>query len=272
MFHMRELVRIGGPRRSSPGATWVERGLEILRAWARRRGGRRRRPVLRPAGRMLAASQREQQLKVELLVMIAGPEPTAIASFNYHQAYFATLNGIPRGTDGGPHGVSRVRPRADRLALLLTHGLDLAAGRPASGPRSGSTGERARGLAAGVARFEVDPATYRRHWLHGPDRTYPETNCYADLVIELIHARGDEPLAILGVTARLDFETDQWTFFKPDPADLEDILGITIHETQPYRPLPDQIPTRWPTDATSRSRSTAGTCPIRRPRATTAST
>ena len=29
-------------------------------------------------------------------------------------------------------------------------------------------------------------------------RTYPETNCYTDIIIELLHARGDEPLAALG--------------------------------------------------------------------------
>lgn len=92
-----------------------------------------------------------------------------------------------------------------------------------------------------AALFGVDPSTYRNHWLHGAERTYPETNCYTDLVIELVHARGDEPLAILGSTVRLDFETDQWTFFKPAPDDLEAILGIDIHEIQPYRSLPAQV-------------------------------
>jgi hypothetical protein len=92
-----------------------------------------------------------------------------------------------------------------------------------------------------AALFGLDPASYRRHWLHGGERTYPETNCYTDLLIELVHARGDEPLAILGSTVRLDFETDQWTFFKPHPEDLEAILGLDIHEVQPYRSLPAQV-------------------------------
>ena len=39
----------------------------------------------------------------------------------------------------------------------------------------------------------------------------------------------------------MDFEGDQWTFFKPPPEDLERLFGIDIHEMQPYRPLPDQI-------------------------------
>jgi len=92
-----------------------------------------------------------------------------------------------------------------------------------------------------VSLFGHDPATYRPHAVHGMDRTYPETNCYTDILIELLHARGDEPLAALGGTIRLDFEGDQFTFFKPDPHDLEVLFGVDIHEMQPYRPLPTQI-------------------------------
>jgi Domain of unknown function (DUF1839) len=88
----------------------------------------------------------------------------------------------------------------------------------------------------------ADPATYVPHAVHrAADRTYVETNCYTDVWIELLHARGDEPLGVLGTTVRLDFEGDQWTFFKPDPADLETLYGVDVHEMQPYRPLPQQI-------------------------------
>jgi hypothetical protein len=86
----------------------------------------------------------------------------------------------------------------------------------------------------------LDPASYRPHLLHAPTRTYPETNCYTDILIELLHARGAEPLAAMGATVRMDFEGDQWTFFKPPPEDLELMFGIDIHEMQPYRALPDQ--------------------------------
>jgi hypothetical protein len=93
-----------------------------------------------------------------------------------------------------------------------------------------------------VSLFGADPATYRPHPVHASaDRTYRETNCYADVLIELLHARGDEPLAALGSNVRLDFEGDQWTFFKPAPGDLERLYGLDVHEMQPYRPLPDQI-------------------------------
>jgi uncharacterized protein DUF1839 len=86
-----------------------------------------------------------------------------------------------------------------------------------------------------------DPAAYRPHLLHGEGRTYVETNCYTDIIIELLHACGYEPLAAFGHLVRMDFEGDQWTFFKPPPEDLESLFGVDIHEMQPYRPLPEQI-------------------------------
>jgi Domain of unknown function (DUF1839) len=92
-----------------------------------------------------------------------------------------------------------------------------------------------------VGLFGADPQRYRSHALHAPERTYLETNCYADIIIELLHAHGDEPLAAMGVTMRMDFEGDQWTFFKPPPEDLELLFGVDIHEMQPYRPVPEQI-------------------------------
>lgn len=88
--------------------------------------------------------------------------------------------------------------------------------------------------------FGVDPATHQRHDVHGLHRAYPETNCYADIIIELLHARGDEPLAACGSVVRADFEGDQFTFFKPPSAELEQLFGIDIHEMQPYRSIPHQ--------------------------------
>jgi hypothetical protein len=85
------------------------------------------------------------------------------------------------------------------------------------------------------------PDGYERHLLHSTARSYPETNCYSDVIIELLHACDYEPLAAFGHLVRMDFEGDQWTFFKPPPEDLERLFGIDIHEMQPYRPLPVQI-------------------------------
>ena len=92
-----------------------------------------------------------------------------------------------------------------------------------------------------VSLFSLDPEGYEPHEVHSGERSYHETNCYTDIVVELLHARGDEPLAAMGFIFRMDFEGDQWTFFKPDPTDLERLFGIDIHEMQPYRDLPTQI-------------------------------
>jgi hypothetical protein len=87
----------------------------------------------------------------------------------------------------------------------------------------------------------LDPEGYQPHLLHGSGREYTETNCYTDILIEFVHAAGSEPLAMLGCALPMDFEGDQWTFFKPRPEDLEALYGIDIHEMQPYRPLATQV-------------------------------
>jgi hypothetical protein len=92
-----------------------------------------------------------------------------------------------------------------------------------------------------VSLLGLDPATYESHPLHGTDRVYLETNCYTDILVEFVHARGDEPLAMMACALPIDFEGDQWTFFKPRPGEVESLYGIDIHEMQPYRPLPEQI-------------------------------
>lgn len=92
--------------------------------------------------------------------------------------------------------------------------------------------------------FGMDPATYRPHALHDGERTYMETNCFADCVIELVAAAGHEPEAMLAGCAAVDFEVDQWTFFKPAPEDLLGLYGLDLHEMQPYRSIPEQTAAR----------------------------
>ena len=55
----------------------------------------------------------------------------------------------------------------------------------------------------------TDAAAYARHPLHAPERIWPETNCYADLWIELLHAQGMDPHAMLPFVFALDFEGDE---------------------------------------------------------------
>ncbi len=130
MFHMRELVRMGQPDQVLAWRDrWLQRGLELLRCLGLDAStDLASDPFFGRTGRMLAASQRDQALKVEILVQIAGPTPTAIASFNYHQDHFATIHGLA-GVDGGEVHTACLGFGHERivLALLKTHGLDPAA-------------------------------------------------------------------------------------------------------------------------------------------------
>jgi hypothetical protein len=87
----------------------------------------------------------------------------------------------------------------------------------------------------------LDPATYQRHLIHGEDRTWAETNCYTDLWIELLHAQDYEPIAALPFTLAIDFEGDQWTFFKFPLADMLDLYGLDVQELAIWRPLVEHI-------------------------------
>jgi hypothetical protein len=87
----------------------------------------------------------------------------------------------------------------------------------------------------------LDPATYQRHPLHGEDRTWGETNCYTDLLIEQAHGLGFEPTAMLGFTLAIDFEGDQWTFFKPPHEDLAVLYGWDVQELALWKPLHEHV-------------------------------
>jgi hypothetical protein len=83
----------------------------------------------------------------------------------------------------------------------------------------------------------LDPATYTRSVLHAESCAWVEKNCYVDIWIEVIHALGLEPRAILPFVAAIDFEGDQWTFFKPPHGELFDLYGIDVQELNCWRPL-----------------------------------
>ncbi len=76
----------------------------------------------------------------------------------------------------------------------------------------------------------LDPASYLPHRLHDAERHWPQSNCYVDLLIEVMHAAGHEPVAALGFTVGQDFEGDQFTFFKFPTADLNRLAGLDIQE------------------------------------------
>ncbi|HEX5307720.1 MAG TPA: amino acid--[acyl-carrier-protein] ligase [Solirubrobacteraceae bacterium] len=129
IFRQREIVRIGEPEAVSAWRDlWRERAVSLLSAIGLdARCDIASDPFFGRSGRMLAASQREQALKFEVVVPIAGPEPTAVASFNYHQEHFASAYGIELADGGCAHtaclgfGLERIA-----LALFRVHGLEVA--------------------------------------------------------------------------------------------------------------------------------------------------
>lgn len=87
----------------------------------------------------------------------------------------------------------------------------------------------------------LDPATYQRHRLHGEGRIWVETNCYSDIIIELLHGLGHEPIAALPFALTIDFDVDQWTFFKFPHDDVERLYALGIYELAPWRPLVEHV-------------------------------
>jgi seryl-tRNA synthetase len=128
MFRQREMVRIGTPEMVTAWrGLWMERGLELLRSLGLPVAiDEASDPFFGRGGRMMAATQREQKLKFEILVPICSEEnPTAVTSFNYHREHFGSTFGIRTAQDETAHtaclgfGVERIA-----LSLFKTHGLD----------------------------------------------------------------------------------------------------------------------------------------------------
>ena len=130
MFRQREYVCVGEPDRCRAHRdTWLERaqlilhsvGLPIDTVVAND-------PFFGRGGRMLAATQREQVLKHEIVVPINSIDrPTACVSTNYHQDTFGRAYDIRNARGSVAHsacvgfGLERIT-----LALFKHHGFDLA--------------------------------------------------------------------------------------------------------------------------------------------------
>lgn len=131
-FHQREVVRLGAPDDVCEWRdAWRDRAVALLRSIGLDAvADVATDPFFGRGARMLAASQRQQQLKFEVLVPITDPEPTAVASFNYHQDHFAHAYGITTADGATAHtaclgfGLERIT-----IGLLRVHGFD-----PASWP------------------------------------------------------------------------------------------------------------------------------------------
>ena len=121
VFRLREYVRAGAAEASRHHSEkWVERGLVLLRSLGLPAEAEvANDPFFGRVGHMLAVNQREQRLKVELVVPICSEEqPTACASCNYHQDHFGRAFDI-RTSDGQAAHSACVGFGLERIALAL---------------------------------------------------------------------------------------------------------------------------------------------------------
>jgi len=127
-FRVREFVRCGSPEQVVEWRDmWLRRGLTLLESLGLPAAADvASDPFFGKGGKMLAASQKEQKLKFEVLVPVISKEkPTAVCSFNFHEGHFGeafeikTADGAVANTACLGFGLERVC-----MALFQTHGFD----------------------------------------------------------------------------------------------------------------------------------------------------
>ena len=127
MFRMREYVCIGAPAHVMAfRADWLKRGDALIsRLGLPHEVDVANDPFFGRSGRVLANSQRDQELKFEMLVPVnSATNPTACMSFNYHLDHFGRVWDINLA-DGTPAHTACVGFGLERLtmALFRHHGL-----------------------------------------------------------------------------------------------------------------------------------------------------
>lgn len=121
IFRQREYVRLGTAEQALAHRDyWLRRGEEMLRAVGLHVTPTvANDPFFGRGGRMMAAAQKEQDLKYELLAPVASTEKlTAVASCNYHLDHFGHTFGI-QTSDGKPAHSACVGFGLERIALAL---------------------------------------------------------------------------------------------------------------------------------------------------------
>lgn len=130
MFRMRENVRIGSAEQVlSFRETWRLRVLAFVERLALPAAlDVATDPFFGRGGKLMAAGQRDQQLKFEVLIPVTSEaDPTACISLNYHITHFGEIWPLRTQEDGLPHsscvafGIERLT-----LALFRHHGFDPA--------------------------------------------------------------------------------------------------------------------------------------------------
>jgi seryl-tRNA synthetase len=130
LFRMREYVRLGtADEVQAFRRRWIERAEQMIGALELPfEVVPANDPFFGRAGRMMKKNQLDQELKLEMVIPVANPQPTACLSFNYHQDHFAHTWGV-RLADGGPAHTGCVGFGLERIALALFrhHGFDVQA-------------------------------------------------------------------------------------------------------------------------------------------------
>lgn len=130
-FRMREFVRAGTAEQVVAWRDmWLQRGLDLLLSLGLDASSDvASDPFFGRGGKMMAANQREQRLKFEVLIpVISAENPTACCSFNFHQDHFGSKWGIETA-DGQPASTACLGFGLERIvmALLKKHGVDVSA-------------------------------------------------------------------------------------------------------------------------------------------------
>ena len=188
--------------RCRPGATsWRERALGA----ARRASGleveldRRHRPVLRAQ----RAHARRQPARAGAEVRGRSPRSPApsrrrVASFNYHQDHFACAYGLELADGAGAHTAASASARSgSRWRCSAPTASTRALARRGAARSSGSSERRRPRRLLGACSGSTRRATARIA-LHAPEPHLPGDQLLHRHLIELLHARGDEPLAAMG--------------------------------------------------------------------------
>jgi seryl-tRNA synthetase len=128
IFRQREYVRLGTPDEAvAHRDEWLRRALEMHHSVGlAARQELANDPFFGRGGRVMKATQREQDLKYEIVVAITSDvKPTAITSSNCHLDHFGNAFGI-RTADGAVAHSACVGFGLERIALALfrTHGMD----------------------------------------------------------------------------------------------------------------------------------------------------
>jgi len=128
-FRMHEYVAVGSPEQAGQHRdSWVRHGLDVLASLGLDAVPvAANDPFFGRAGKMLAANQRDDELKTELTVRLYGDldDGTALVSANCHRDHFGETFGL-RTADGAVAHSACVGFGMERIALALirTHGFE----------------------------------------------------------------------------------------------------------------------------------------------------